>query len=449
MTLAKKIKIGIGIILGAILIYGLNFAIKYAYIGSAYDAKMVCSCTFVSHRNLESIKTEDLYAVPFATINVNEKEQSVTSNIYGFAETKAIFRPGLGCTLVNEMEESEIRNEPKLQINNPKNISKAFEIDSIGNSKDNHSIIDIKRFDVAVKEAFTETNPTNIKRTRAIVVLQNGKLIAEKYAPNITKDTPLIGWSMTKSITSTMIGLLVKDGKLDIRKPAPVAEWKNDTRSKITIDHLLRMSSGLDWEENYAQPSDATEMLFRSKNAGLLALQSKAKFAPDQEWYYSSGSSNILQEIIRRQFPNLAEYQAFPHKRLFKKLGMNSAVLEPDASGTYVGSSFMFATARDWAKFGQLYLQDGIWNGERILPEGWVKYSSTETPNSHGQYAAHFWLYHADNQYQSDVYHAIGFEGQYVTIVPSKNLVIVRLGCTPGDNFDHAKLVREIIKSVY
>jgi CubicO group peptidase (beta-lactamase class C family) len=245
-----------------------------------------------------------------------------------------------------------------------------------------------------------------------------------------------------------MIGLLVKDGKLDIKKPAPIAEWQKDEWKNITIDHLLRMSSGLDWDENYAQPSPATEMLFRTKNAGLFALQVPAKYKPDEQWYYSSGSSNILQEIMRRQFSNLADYQEFPHKRLFAKLGMTSAILEPDASGTYVGSSFMFATARDWAKFGQLYLQDGIWNGERLLPEGWVKYSSAETPNSNGKYAAHFWLYHNDNQYPSDVYHAIGFEGQYVTIVPSKNLVIVRLGCTPNDNFDHPKLVREIIKVV-
>jgi CubicO group peptidase (beta-lactamase class C family) len=444
MTLKKKIKVGILFILLALIAYGVNFAIQYAYIGSAYDAKMVCSCTFVSHRDFESIKDEDLYAVPFATIDIDEKEQSVTSNIYGFAETKAIYRPGFGCTLLNEIKEMKIRIEPKLNVDFVKQIP---DFEPIVDQKLD-SILNFDMFNKAINEAFTETDPENIKRTRAIVVLQNGKLIAEKYAPNITKETPLIGWSMTKSITSTMIGLLVKDGKLDIKKQAPITEWQNDERSKITIDHMLRMSSGLDFEENYSSPSDATEMLFRSIGAGDYALHSKAKFKPDEEWYYSSGTSNILQEIIRRQFPNLADYQAFPHKRLFQKLGMYSAVLEPDASGTYVGSSFMFATARDWAKFGQLYLQDGVWNGERILPEGWVKYSSTETPNSKGQYAAHFWLYHNDNQYQSDVYHAIGFEGQYVTIVPSKNLVIVRLGCTPGDNFNHVKLVREIIKAV-
>ena len=447
MKLNKSIKIGIGIIIFAIVAYVLNYAYQYALIGSAYDAKMVCSCTFLQNRSLENIKAEELYAVPFANIEVDKKEQSVTANIYGLAETKAIFRHGLGCTLVNEMEESEIRRplnpEGGINSNEPEKTEKT----KLGVEKIDISNIPFAGWE-AINEAFTETDPENIKRTRAIVVLQNGKIVAEKYASNITKETPLIGWSMTKSITSTMIGLLVKDGKLNIKKPAPIAEWQSDERRNITIDHLLRMSSGLDWAENYAQPSPATEMLFRTKNAGLFALQVPAKFKPDEQWYYSSGSSNILQEIMRRQFRNLADYQAFPHKRLFEKLGMHSAVLELDASGTYVGSSFMFATARDWAKFGQLYLQDGVWNGERLLPEGWVKYSSTETPNSNGKYAAHFWLYHNDNQYQSDVYHAIGFEGQYVTIVPSKNLVIVRLGCTPGDNFDHSTLVRHIIKAV-
>jgi CubicO group peptidase (beta-lactamase class C family) len=439
MKLSKILKYSIVTIVIGILGYALNFVYRYAYIGSAYDAKIVCSCTFVSHRDLTTIKAEDLYAVPFATIDINEKEQSVTSKIYGFFETKAIFRPGLGCTLVNEMDEKDIRNEPKLPVY--KELSTEMIIEE--NTKTPNHLLDS-----AISGAFSETDPKNPKRTRAIVVLQNGKLIAEKYAPKITKYTPLLGWSMTKSVTNAMIGLLVKDGKLDINRPAPIPEWQNDERNKITLDHLLRMSSGLDWEENYAQPSDATDMLFRKKDAGFFALQAKAKYKPDEKWYYSSGTSNILQEIIRRKFKTLAEYQAFPHERLFNKIGMNSAILEPDASGTYVGSSFMYATARDWSKFGQLYLQDGVWKNERILPGGWVKYSSTETPNSNGQYAAQFWLYHNDNLYPKDVFHAIGFEGQFVTIVPSQNLVIVRLGCTPGDNFDHPKLVKQIMASL-
>lgn len=435
MKINKILKIGITILFVLILAYCLNYGLKYANIGSAYNAKMVCSCTFLQNRSLENIKAEELYAVPFSTIEVNKIEQSVSVDIYGIAKTKAIYRKGLGCTLVNEMKESELRKQPKLKFN----YLPPFEFEA--------NIVNNIAVETAINEAFIETDLKDIKRTRAIVILQNGKIIAEKYAKNITPETPLIGWSMTKSVTNAMIGILVKEGKLDLKKPAPLAEWEKDERKNITIDHLLRMSSGLDWEENYAQPSTATEMLFRTKNSGNFALNVPSKYKPNEQWYYSSGTTNILQEIIKRQFPKLIDYQRFPHEKLFQKIGMRSAVLEPDASGTYVGSSFMFATARDWAKFGQLYLQDGIWEGERILPEGWVKYSSTETPNSKGEYAAHFWLYHNDNLYPKEVYHAIGFEGQYITIVPSQNLVIVRLGCTPGDNFDHSKLVREISKA--
>lgn len=422
------------------LVYVGNFAIQYAYIGSSYNAKTVCSCMFVSGRDLENIKTEELYAVPFSTIKVDEVNKSVSANIYGLAETKAIYRKGLGCTLVNELSEEEIKKQPSVPS-----------VDTLTENllmADDFGGIDKIALEKSINEAFQEKDPQNVIRTRAIVVLHEGRILAEKYAPNIKSETPLLGWSMTKSVTSAMIGLLVKDGKLDIKKSAPITEWQNDERKKITIGHLLRMSSGLGFEENYAAPSDATQMLFRKKGAGAYALLSKAATEPDKVWSYSSGTSNILQEIIRRQFATQAEYFAFPYQRLFHKIGMKSAVLEPDASGTFVGSSFMYATARDWAKFGQLYLQDGVWDGERLLPEGWVKYSATETAHSGGKYAAHFWLDHQDKTFPQDAFMAIGFEGQYVTVVPSKNLVIVRLGCTPKDNFNHSALVKGVVAAV-
>lgn len=441
--MSNKRKVFVAIIIAALLglVYAGNYAVQYAYIGSSYDAKTVCSCMFVSGRNLDNIKQEDLYAVPFATIKVDETTKTVTANIYGFAETKAIYRKGLGCTLVNELSEEEIRSQPSV----PSADTLTEKLSLLTELPTNINKADLNK---TIEDAFAEKDPKNVIRTRAIVVLQDGKLIAEKYASNIKIETPLLGWSMTKSVTNAMIGLLVKDGKLDIKKPAPITEWQNDERKKITIDHLLRMSSGLDFEENYASPSDATQMLFRKKGAGAFALLSKVAAEPDKIWSYSSGTSNILQEIIRRQFSNHADYLALPHIRLFQKIGMKSAVIEPDASGTYVGSSFMYATARDWAKFGQLYLQDGIWNGERILPEGWVKYSSTETPHSDGQYAAQFWLDHKDKTFPQDAFMAVGFEGQYVTVVPSKKLVIVRLGCTPNDNFNHSALVKGIVAAV-
>ena len=437
----KKIALGVTLVIILVLIFVVNYGIQYAYIGSSYDAKTVCSCMFVSGRSLENIKEEELYAVPYANIAVDTINKTVSADIYGLAKTKAIYRKGLGCTLVNELSESEIRQQPNVPV--------------ADTTSDNWTLvpelptnIDKYQFQKTIDDAFIENDPQNIQRTRAIIVLYKGQLIAEKYAPNITHQMPLLGWSMTKSVTNAMIGLLVKDGILDIYKPAPITEWQNDNRKIITIDALLRMSSGLAFNEDYASPSDATQMLFRKKGAGSFALQSKMAPAIDNIWSYSSGTTNILQELMRRQFKSHADYLAYPHTRLFQKIGMNSAVIEPDASGTYVGSSFMFATARDWAKFGQLYLQDGVWNGERILPEGWVKYSSTETPASDGKYAAQFWLDHKDKTFPQDAFYADGFEGQYVTIVPSKELVVVRLGCTPKKGFDYSKFLKNIVAAV-
>lgn len=439
MSNKKKLIYGLLLIVVLVIVYAGNFAIQYAYIGSSYDAKTVCSCMFVSGRELDNIKSEDLYAVPFANITVDKEIQTVTANIYGFAETKAIYRKGLGCTLVNELSEEEIRKQPSVPsgdtLTEKLSLTTSIEIDKAA-------------LDKILNAAFEEKDPQHIIRSRAIVVLYDGKLVAEKYAQNITSQTPLLGWSMTKSVTNAMIGMLVNDGKIDIKKAAPINEWKSDERQKITVDHLLHMSSGLDFEENYASPSDATQMLFRKKGAGAFALLSKVATEPDKVWSYSSGTTNILQEIIRRQFSNHADYLAFPHLRLFHKIGMKSAVLEPDASGTYVGSSFMYATGRDWAKFGQLYLQDGVWNGERLLPEGWVKYSSTETAHSNGQYAAQFWINHKDKTFPQDAFMCVGFESQVVAVVPSKKLVIVRLGCTPKDDFNHTKLVKDIVSIV-
>ena len=441
MKLKKKIFIGVGVVLVGGLGYGVNFGLEYAGIGSAYAAKTVCSDIFVSGRNFEDIKAEDLYAVSFATVKVDYENKSVTSNIYGIGEKTAIYRPGFGATLLNDGSAEELRKQSRPMVADTIQTKQEISHASIPGEIDSVQLYD------AINKSFIETDSANIRRTRAIVVVYNGKIIAEKYAEKITENTPLIGWSMTKSVTNALVGILVKDGKLDIYKPAPVDEWKNDERSKITIDEMLRMSSGLDFEENYSKPCDATRMLFVNKSAGLYAINCKLKDKPGSTYYYSSGTTNILQEIIRRQFSNYSNYLSFPYNRLFLKLGMKSAVMEPDASGTFIGSSFMYATAEDWAKFGQLYLQDGIWGGERILPEGWVKYSATESKNSGGRYAAHFWVNHIDKEFPQDAFYADGYEGQFVTVIPSKNAVIVRLGCSRGTPFNNFELVKSILKA--
>jgi CubicO group peptidase (beta-lactamase class C family) len=441
MTKKRIIALAVIVVLLGGLVYGINFGLRYVNIATSYASKTVCSCVFVSGRDFENVKSEDLYAVSFVSVKIDEQNHRVTSDVYGLARSTAIYREGLGCTLLNGSSEQELRQQTGLKISG--NTSPVSDLPSAPLPANLDSI----KLYGAINAAFNEDIPAVIKRTRAVIVLLEGKIIAEKYAPGISETTPLIGWSMTKSVTNAMIGILVKDKIIDIFKPAPVNEWQNDNRKNITMDQMLRMSSGLDFEENYSKPCDATRMLFREKSCGNYAIRSKAAFLPDEVYSYSSGTTNILQEIIRRQFASHEDYLAFPYTRLFQKIGMNSAVIEPDASGTYIGSSFMYATARDWARFGQLYLQDGVWNGERILPEGWAKYSGTETPKSDGMYAAHFWINHNEKDFPQDAYFADGFEGQFITIIPSRQMVIVRLGCTHGALFDNTAFVKEIMKS--
>lgn len=417
--------------------YGIQYGVAFARIGAAYNAKITCSCIFVSGRSLESIEKEDLYTIPFARQTVDPENKTVTSSIYGISK-KAVFRPGMGCTLAPNSDEIDLRDQWKNT-----DFGKLNEFDFPADTEVTSVVI--QKINAVFDSAFYENDSSKIKRTRATVVVHNGKLIAERYAPGITAMTPLIGWSMTKSVTNAMIGILVHDGKLSLDKNNLIPDWQYDDRKNITIDHLLRMSSGLAFEENYTRVSNATRMLFSETGAGLYASKQKPAYPIDTKWNYSSGTSNILQLIISNTINDPAAYLRFPHQRLFNKIGMKSAVLEPDANGIYVGSSFMFATARDWAKFGQLYINDGVWLGQRILPEGWVRYSSTVTPASDGEYAAHFWTYPRKSGLPGDSFLMDGYEGQLVLIIPSKKLVLVRMGCTPkSENFNGMKFFKDI-----
>jgi CubicO group peptidase (beta-lactamase class C family) len=295
---------------------------------------------------------------------------------------------------------------------------------------------------------FAEPGPDKKKQTRAVVVVYDGHLVAERYAPGFHKGMPLLGWSMAKSVTSAVLGILVQKGMIDIRRPAPVPEWQNpgDPRRSITIDQLLRMSSGLKFEEVYKPLRGVTTMLYGSSDFGAFAASQTLEIQPDQKWQYSSGTANLLAKIILLQLEAAGQRSLdFIRRELFDRLGMTSAVFELDPSGTFVGSSYLVATPRDWARFGLLYLQGGVWQGQRILPEGWVTYSATPTPLApRGQYGAHFWLNAgspsnpADRvwpQVPADAFFADGYQGQRVVIIPSRKLVVVRFGLTlnPAD----------------
>lgn len=446
----------------AILIIGfVYFTQALAPIIAGFGAKDLCSCAFIGGRSEADVLENELGKFPLAlgTFKLNRKDSSAVGSVFGLSEVKAIYRKGLGCTLLRDKTEEELRADlPGIEIEEV-NVSDTVDWPAGTNViSQNVNGINMHVLSEAITTAFTEEDTDYLKKTRAVVVVWNGKIIAEKYAEGFDAFTPQIGWSMSKSITNTMFGVLVKKRGFDIYQPAPIPEWieADDPRNKITTDHLLRMSSGLDWFENYKIPSSATKMLYNSSDMGLYASLFEAKDEVDTKWYYSSGTSNILSRILRIELGE--DYLEWPFKEIFYKTGVKSALFEVDASNAFIGSSYIWASPRDWARLGLLYLNDGIWNGERILPEGWVEYSKTPTPPSEMlQYGASFWLNVGDADDASkrrlpdcprDVYSMNGYEGQRVFILPTQNMVVVRMGQTKKEDFDMNEFLASIIKSV-
>lgn len=434
-------------------------SITFPPIMAGMVAKTMCSCVYATSRTPESVTNEELQVFPglsFANVKF-EADSTVNAKLLWHTST-AIYRKGMGCTLLAERSADEIRSQ-KINLPQPPPA-----IDSMlwpaGNILPDTTLpnVDYTLVNQAVNDAFRDVDPENPVYTHGVVVLHNGYVIAEKYAAGFTYTSRMMGWSMTKSVTNALIGVLVKEGKLDVNNPAPVAEWKNDSRSAITINNLLQASSGLQWNESYFNPtSDFHNMFTRSDDKGAYAAGLPSKHAPGTFFEYSSGSTNILSRIIRQQVGD-EEYYRFPYEKLFYKIGITTALLEADASGTFVGSSYCYASARDWARFGLLYLQDGMWNGERILPEGWVTYSTTPAPAAPlRQYGAQIWLNYGNPADTTQVEYpglpneAIildGFEKNFVILIPSKQLVIVRLGVTHNKNFSLANLVNGVMKGV-
>ena len=444
--------IGIGVILTAMLAALVWFLSNALPLGAGFAAKYLCSSTFISKRDPAIVFQEDVAPINPISIaidwQVDPAQKSASADAYGLFPATAIYREGCGCSLVIGTTEEKMRQQTFYQ-QNAEDVRPARRNDlpwpegSQGPVNPASLGIDTVKLQKALDAAFAEISPDKPRKTRAVIVVYDGRLAAERYAPGFHKYMPLLGWSMSKSVTNALVGIQVKAGQLDIMAPAPVAEWQQagDPRKEITLDQLLRMSAGLEFEESYFPPDDTTRMLYESYDAAAYAAGKPLVAKPDEKWNYSSGTANIIARIVRRTAEkSYAHYYDFIRNELFDKIGMYSAVMEPDASGTFVGSSYTFATPRDWARFGLLYLQDGTWQGERILPEGWVKYTTTPTPQApRGEYGALFWLNagspsHPEDRWwpraPRDAFAAKGFQEQKVIIIPSKKLVLVRFGAS-------------------
>lgn len=432
-----------------------------AEVAAAYAAKVAASAIFVSGRSLDSVLAEELAPTrplealirPLLKFDVDREQRTVTCRV-GLMRATAAATRNLGCTLVRPDANADAlraRGAPDVAGSMPD----AAAVDwPLGDRQPATppTGIDVPAVQRAVAAAFAKPE---VMHTRAVVVLHRGRLVTEQYADGYRADMALPGWSMTKTLTYALLGARVQQGKLAPKAPLAVPEWRGDERRTIGFDDLLTMTGGLAWNEDYADPnSDALRMLFGSSDCAGAYAACARDAAPGTRFLYASGATNLLCRVLRGTFADDREYWSFPNQALFARLGMRTAVLETDPSGTFVGSSYGFASARDWARLGLLFANDGVAGGERILPAGWVAAGVAPQKASGGRYGRLTWLDGDPDgdgprtrewpDLPGDLFYMSGHEGQYCVVMPSDALVVVRLGCAKNGGFALHALLRDV-----
>ncbi|RXT48694.1 serine hydrolase domain-containing protein [Bradyrhizobium betae] len=446
MTRRRKIILATTAIACAGLALGAARARDVPKVATGFIADILCSETFVSGLDPRRDLDETTDAMPGVGLltwamdyQVDRARKDVTVTLFGIGRSHAVYREGLGCTLEH--------GAPLVDVALPPDDRQPALLPEIAGP----AVVPPQSAELsaALDRAFTEPAQPPYRRTRAIVVMKAGRIIAERYADGIGPETPLLGFSMTKSVISALSGILVRQAKLKLDGPAPVAAWQNpeDPRNAITVDQLLRHTAGIALGSSLqASLGSALEpinaMKFAEGDMASFAERAPLATAPGMAWNYHDGNFLILAHLIRNAAGGKpADALAFARRELFAPLGMHHVTLQLDGAGTIEGSSEMLASARDWARFGQLYLNDGVAGGRRILPEGWVNYSATATPNAWVGIGAGFWTnqgnsfgakFRAEHGWPRDAFFAKGTIGQYTIVIPSEQLVIVRLGRSPN-----------------
>ena len=408
-------------------------------VAEGYAAKIVCSGVFVAGRDAAEVLRIDVQApghplLTFVTVSVDRDARVVRAGLLGFAgRGLAVARDGTGCASVSDgdlVAAATHRSErPQLPPATPAPWPQGELVGDFGPGVQ------------AVLRDPALTGPG----MRAVLVLRDGRIAGEMYADGFSARTPLAGWSMTKTVTAALIGTLMREGRLGFDDTRLFAQWGMDTRAGISLGHLMAMSSGLAFNEAYGNVSDVTRMLYLEPDMAHFAASQPQVHAAGTKFSYASGTTVLLSRLWQSALGDPAQSLAYPQAALFEPLGMRTAVMEADARGTFVGSSYMHASARDWARFAQLLLDDGVWAGRRLLPAGFVSTLRLPAPAAGGRYGSgQVWLrgprgalapdQDADSgiTLPADTFWMLGHDGQSIAVVPSRNLAVVRLGLTPS-----------------
>ena len=417
---------------------------------TGYPAKYLCSAVFVDERDPAAVEALDLNFsfVRFVRNRIDYNGKSVTSSFL-WGQSTAIYREGFGCTLVRDVSEEDLRKNhfPAVtpQQKNPDSLTWP-----VGNFLPDSLAPFIPSF-AAIADSLM-TGGVYGGHPFAFLVVQRDRIVAERYAPGFSRDKRILSWSMAKSFTCALAGMMVRDGLLNLDEKVDLPEWRNDARRDINVRQLMQMESGLEWNEDYGNRSDVTQMLYEHGDFAAFAAGRKAVHQPGTYWCYSSGNVNIFCRFMRNRFPSDSAWYSYVNRNLFFEPGMPGAVFEPDAAGTLAGSSYIHATARDYARLGLLFLHNGRIGHRQLLPEGWVQFASTPAPHSGGQYGALFWLNRAGKYPDAprDLYYSNGYNGQRIFIIPSLQMVIVILGYSPygPGELDFNRLLKVLARQV-
>jgi CubicO group peptidase (beta-lactamase class C family) len=457
--LRKLIWLASILVVSAAVVIGVRFDRTFRVV-TGVVAHDICSKMFISGFDPQVVFAETVTREGvrgFSSVlkyDVDRSSKVVRASLAGWAGSRAAFHDGLGCIILHGSAEPYL---PKIDVAELKATRTTPLLAEIGGpTAIEPSNVKLR---AALDHAFEEPPAPPYRRTKAVVVVLDGTIVAERYAPGVGVDTPLLGFSMTKSVVSAMIGILVQQGRLSTSQPAPIAEWREETnpRHVITIEHLMRMTSGLALDEARLGFDASSQMVYLHNDMAGFAANAAVVAAPGTRWAYSSPSTQLLARVIRNTVGGPEQALEFAWHELFNPLGMRNVIWEFDATGTLQGSSYMFASARDWARFGLLYLYDGMVGGRRILPEGWVEFSAKRTLDT--DYGAGFWTNRSDDEQAQnpvsldmprDAFFALGNLGQIIVVLPSQRLVVVRLGDAvdpTGELRGLARLVSEVISA--
>ena len=414
-------------------------------VGTALTAKQMCSLTFVS--GLAPERAFSTYVRPLigpgawlVSYDIDRVRQHAAADLFGFAEATAIHHPGYGCVLLQQKSPEDVAAIL------PKYEAKLPPVWGV-NQKQRGTHFDNTALTAALDSALAAPG------TLAVLVVHGGELVAERYADGVDGDTPLPGWSMSKTMTTVLAGMLAQRKFLTTDEVGLFSDWKEDDRVHVSLDQLLRMTSGIDILENKTGADTNSMMLFQQGNTSAYAIGRGLRETPGEVFAYTSGSTLLVSRLLTDRLGGPGPMLHFIRDELLAPLDMHHTWFEPDESGQFVGSSFIMSSAHDWARFGQLLQNRGRVNGRLYFNASWIDYMTTPTPQATTRpYGAGVWLIDPEHPEQHwmqklppDSYYASGLQTNQLWVIPSRNLVIVRLGAT--SNFFKSGVI-ELLQAV-